>query len=67
MYVFVLMVLSFGLEDLFEDDVSEAVTGGSHGRACQSVYVVVDRFSGLKATCSVNESCVDILSYHLEQ
>jgi len=54
-------------EDLFKDDVSEAITRRSHSRACLSIYNVLDSLADLKTTSGVNESCVDVLSYHLKQ
>ena len=54
-------------KDLFEDNVSEAFARWSYGRVCLSVYGILYSLTGLQTTCCVDETRVDVKSYHLEQ
>ena len=58
---------SIHYEDLFENDVSDTVTRWSHSRVRLPIYNVVDSLAGLEATRRVDESSIDVLSYHLQQ
>jgi len=54
-------------KDLFEDNVSEAFARWSYGRVCLSVYGILDSLTGLQATRCIDETRVDVKSYHLQQ
>ena len=52
--------------DLFEDNVSGAFARWRHGLVCLSVYGVLYGLTGLQVTRCVNETRVDVESYHLQ-
>ena len=54
-------------EDLFEDNVSGAFARWRHGLVCLSVHGVLYGLTGLQVTCCINETRVDVESYHLPQ